>query len=251
VPAFDKLSIDTPEQVALDFSLASIGSRFLALAIDSLIQLGVSGLLLLLALVAGRIFQFALDTVSPWILAALILGWFLVYYGYFAAFEVLWNGQTPGKRVIGLRVISVTGRPISAYEAILRNVVRIADQMPGIYAIGIISVFVTERSQRLGDLAAGTVVVHERAVEAVDMEPRADPPVVTTRHGAARLAPEEIAVVELFFRRRDQLGNYDRSRVAAQIADRIRPRLGITEKSNNERFLEEVVAEYRDRNRYR
>jgi hypothetical protein len=166
-------------------------------------------------------------------------------------FEAAWNGQTPGKRVIGLRVISVTGRPISVFEAILRNVVRIADQLPGIYAIGIISVFVTERHQRLGDLAAGTVVVHERAVESQDLELKLDAPVAPTHHGASKLAAEEVAVIELFLRRREQLGTVERSRKAAQIADRIRARLGVAEKTHDEQFLEEVMTEYRERGRYR
>ena len=248
--ALDQLSIDTPEQVALDFSLASIGSRFLALATDSLIQFGVAALVLIVAVAAEWILALSLRS-NPWVLAVLVLGWFVVYYGYFAIFEVAWNGQTPGKRLVGLRVISVTGRPISAYEAILRNVVRIADQMPGIYAVGIISVFVTERSQRLGDLAAGTVVVHERAVEIADLSPRAEAPSVTTQHGAERLNAEEIAVIELFFRRRDQLGGYERSRIARQIAERVRARLDSTTNMNNEQFLEEIVAEYRARTRYR
>jgi uncharacterized RDD family membrane protein YckC len=249
--ALDKLSIDTPEQVALDFSLATIGSRFLALAIDTVIQFAVAIVLLAIALVAAWLFQVAFDALSPWILAVLILGSFLVHYGYFAIFELVWNGQTPGKRVIGLRVISTTGRPISPYEAILRNVVRIADQMPGIYAVGIIVVFVTERSQRLGDLAAATVVVHERAMAASDLDTSVDPPARLTHHGASRLAPEELAVVELFLRRRDQLGNYERSRMASQVADRVRTRLGIAQKTNNEQFLEEVMAEYRGHRRYR
>ena len=249
--ALDKLSIDTPEQVALDFALASIGSRFLALAVDTLIQaaaliaLAAAGLGLLAA------FSLAFGNLNPWILAAAFLIYFLIYQGYFAVFEAAWNGQTPGKRVVGLRVISVTGRPITVFEAILRNVVRIADQMPGIYAIGIVSVFVTERNQRLGDLAAGTVVVHERAVDAADLELKLEPRAGAPVHGAAQLVPEEVAVIELFLRRRAQLGNFERSRKAAQIAERIRARLGTTEKSDNEHFLEEVMTEYRERGRYR
>jgi uncharacterized RDD family membrane protein YckC len=251
VAALDKLSIDTPEQVALDFALASIGSRFLALAVDTLIQAAATIALVAVGFGALVAFSLAFDQLNPWILAAAFLIYFLIYQGYFAVFEAAWNGQTPGKRVVGLRVISVTGRPISVFEAILRNVVRIADQMPGVYAIGIVSVFVTERNQRLGDLAAGTVVVHERAVDAADLELKLEPRTGATVHGASQLAPEEVAVIELFLRRRAQLGNFERSRKAAQIADRIRARLGTTEKSDNEHFLEEVMTEHRERGRYR
>jgi uncharacterized RDD family membrane protein YckC len=251
VAAHDKLSIDTPEQVALDFALASIGSRFLAIAVDTLIQTAATIALVAIGLAAFAAFRVGFADAAPWVLAVLFFVYFLIYHAYFAVFEAAWNGQTPGKRVIGLRVISVTGQPITVFEAILRNVVRIADQLPGIYAIGIVSIFVTERNQRLGDLAAGTVVVHERAVVAEDVELRLEPPATPTRHGASRLIPEEAAVIELFLRRREQLGNYERSRKAAQIADRIRTRLGIDEKTNNEHFLEEVLTEYRERGRYR
>ena len=249
--ALDKLSIDTPEQVALDFALASIGSRFLALAIDTLIQAAATIALIALGLGLLSLVSVNLQAAGPWLLAGLFLSYFLIYNAYFAVFEALWNGQTPGKRVIGLRVISTTGRPISAFEAILRNVVRIADQLPGIYAIGIVSIFVTERNQRLGDLAAGTVVVHERAVEARDLDLQLEPPAVPTRHGAAKLLPEEAAVIELFLRRRDQLVDHERSRRAEQVAERIRASLGITEKGNDEPFLEEVMTEYRQGSRYR
>lgn len=249
--ALDKLSIDTPEQVALDFSLASIGSRFLAIAVDTLIQTAATIVLVLLGVGLVAAFGLTFAGANPWILAVLFFLYFVVYQAYFAIFEAMWNGQTPGKRVVGLRVISVTGRPISPFEAILRNVVRIADQLPGIYAIGIVFVFFTERNQRLGDLAAGTVVVHERAVVADEVELKFERPAAPTYHGASKLVPEEAAVIELFLRRRDQLGDYERSRKAAQIADRIRERLGIIEKTDNEHFLEEVMTEYRERGRYR
>ena len=251
MPALEKLNIDTPEQVALEFSLATVGSRFLALAIDTLIQIAIGvGLFIVVALalfLAGA----AAVAARPWGLAVVVLGGFLVYYGYFALFETVWNGQTPGKRVVGLRVIHASGRPVSAWEAILRNVVRIADQMPAIYAIGIVSVFLTERSQRLGDLAAGTVVVHERLVRAELGAPAEGPAEPRTQHGSTKLTPDEIAVIELFFRRRGQLDGYVRMRKAHQIARRVRDRLGISTAVDDEQLLEEVVAEYKARGRFR
>ena len=246
MPALEKLNIDTPEQVALEFSLATIGSRFLALAIDTLVQVACGLALFMLVGMTIWVTGSADTSARPWFLAVLVIGGFLIYYGYFAVFETIWNGQTPGKRIIGLRVIHASGRPISAWEAILRNVVRIADQMPVIYAIGIVSVFATERSQRLGDLAAGTVVVHERLVEArlEVVTPERGPP-RQTYHGARQLAPEEISVIELFFRRRGQLDGYARIRTAHQIARRVRERLGVTAQIDDEQLLEEVIGEYR------
>ena len=245
MPALEKLNIDTPEQVALEFSLATIGSRFLAVAIDTIIQIACA-IVLLMVVAAGIWATGALGlSARPWVLAVLVIGGFVIYYGYFAVFETVWNGQTPGKRVIGLRVIHASGRPISAWEAILRNVVRLVDQMPAIYAIGIVSVFVTERSQRLGDLAAGTVVFHERLAEALDdVAPQRR--AARSAHGARRLAPEEISVIELFFSRRGQLDGYARMRTAHQIARRVRERLDINAQLDDEQLLEDVVAEYRN-----
>jgi uncharacterized RDD family membrane protein YckC len=162
VSASEKLTIETPEQIALEFPLASAGSRFLALAIDSLIQLGGAVLLGLLALMAALARINVAEALGTWALAVLLILGFLLYYGYFAAFEAFWSGQTPGKRAIRLRVITTAGRPISTYDAILRNLLRIVDQLPVIYTVGLLSMFFTERNQRLGDLAADTVVVHEQ-----------------------------------------------------------------------------------------
>jgi uncharacterized RDD family membrane protein YckC len=252
VPALEKLNIDTPEQIALEFSLATVGSRFLAVAIDTLIQAAAGLALLVVVGLSSWVSGLAWAAARPWIMSVLVLGGFILYYAYFAVFEITWNGQTPGKRLVGLRVIHASGRPVSAWEAILRNVVRIADQMPAIYAIGIVSVFLTERSQRLGDLAAGTVVVHERLVQAAFETPGpakiAEP---LTHYGATQLTAEEIAVIELFFRRRGQLDGYARIRTAHQIARRVRDRLQISAKIDDEQVLEEVVAEYKARGRFR
>ena len=125
--------------------------------------------------------------------------------------------------------------------------------MPGIYAIGIISIFVTARNQRLGDLAAGTVVVHEGVASGDAPQFTADAPEATasTQHGALKLTAEEISVIELFFRRRQQLDVFARERAARRIAERIRERLAITERIDDEQLIEEVGAEYKARGRYR
>ena len=195
MPAPDKLSIDTPEQIALEFPLASVGSRFLALALDTLVQAGTF-LLVLIFMFGVAIVGVALGAnFGVWGTALAILAGFILYYGYFAAFEILWNGQTPGKRWVGLRVISESGRPIGPFEAILRNLLRIVDQLPAIYAVGTVCVFLTQRNQRLGDLAAGTVVVHDRPTDRpVFGEPERP---ATTRYGAGRLTADEIAAIEL------------------------------------------------------
>jgi uncharacterized RDD family membrane protein YckC len=249
--ASEKLTIDTPEHIALEFTLASAGSRFLALAIDTLIQVGVflGASLLTLGIVTAA--AIASRDVAPWALAVLVFSGFILYYAYFAIFETIWSGQTPGKRIVGLRVMAISGRPLGVFEAILRNLLRIVDQMPFIYAVGILSVFLTERNQRLGDLAAGTVVVHDRPVDR-DAAGRA-PSSGAVRLGAARLTPEEVQTIETFLRRRDALPYEMRDRSAGQLAKHVRERLGIdpTLHASDETVLEDAVAEYRSGGRFR
>jgi uncharacterized RDD family membrane protein YckC len=244
VSASEKLTIDTPEQIALEFPLASAGSRFLALAIDTLVQFSGFLLLAVLAFTASQLGATAesLTGAGTWAMAVLVLLAFLLYYGYYAAFEMLWNGQTPGKRAIRLRVITTSGRPISAYDALLRNLLRIVDQLPGIYTVGLLSIFFTERNQRLGDLAADTVVVHEQPIARHEMP--AD--VTRVRRGAARLTVQEIAVIETFLARRDSLPDHLREQTARTIATRIRARLEIASDPpvRDETLLEEVAAEF-------
>jgi len=245
VPSPEKLIIDTPEQIALEFPLASVGSRFLAIALDTLVQAGLFLAFLMLVFVVSIAGAVAGVNAGVWGAALAILAGFTLYYGYFAAFEALWNGQTPGKRWVGLRVISETGRPIGAFDAILRNLLRIVDQLPVMYAVGLVSLFFTARNQRLGDLAAGTVVVYDQTIARPEMLPSG----VVTRHGAAALTGEEIAIVELFLQRRYALDSYLRLTTARQILERLRPRLQLPPDAtaDEERLLEEIAAEYRRR----
>jgi uncharacterized RDD family membrane protein YckC len=243
----EKLTIDTPEQIALEFTLASVGSRFLALGIDTVVQVAAFGAFAAAAFGLMVMLPSPASAARPWIFGGLVLCGFTIYYGYFALFEALWQGQTPGKRVIGLRTIHATGRPITVFEAILRNILRVADQLPFVYAVGILTMLLTERSQRLGDLAAGSVVVHEQRTERPDFE--AHQGGSAARYGAGRLTVEEIALVETFLRRRRDLEGVRELR-GRQIAERIRERLGAAGDEDDERFLEGIVAEYRSTSRY-
>ncbi|HET7216595.1 MAG TPA: RDD family protein [Vicinamibacterales bacterium] len=243
----EKLTIETPEQIALEFVIAGAGSRFLAIAIDTLIQLALLLGLALVAVVTGALVVTAGGTViGKWIAAALIAGGFLLYYGYYAGFEAVWGGQTPGKRVVGLRVITLSGQPITTYDAILRNLLRIVDQLPGIYAVGVLSIFFTEKHQRIGDLVAGTVVVQEVPASARDFHAA---PATSVRLGAARLTAEEVEVIETFLGRRDDIPDYVRRRTASQLAARIRERLQLplAGHTDDERLIETVAGEYRGR----
>src|SRR5512146_2669804 len=116
---FDKHTIETPEQMSLHLTVAGIGSRFLALAVDTLIQVGAGIVVLVVLGLLGVAGVFAGMRQSPlWVLAALVFAAFLLMFGYFAAFEIAWNGQTPGKRIVGIRVVKDSGRPLTPAETI-------------------------------------------------------------------------------------------------------------------------------------
>lgn len=242
----EKLTIDTPEQIALEFPLAGAGSRFLAITIDTLLQLAGFLVLGLIGLAALWLRSTGFASLATWTAAVLIFGAFLLYYGYYAAFESMWVGQTPGKRVLGIRVISTSGQPITPFTAILRNLLRIVDQMPGIYAVGVLSIFFTARNQRLGDLVAGTVVVHEQHLQRAAMPAEMSE---ASNLGARRLSVEEIEVIETFLARRNDLPDFARHRTARELAARIRQRLEISSAAhrNDEELIEMAAAEFRRR----
>jgi uncharacterized RDD family membrane protein YckC len=248
----DKVIIDTPEQVQLEFPLAGVGSRFMALFVDTLIQF-VAVILLLIALaILGAGFSLTPE-LGKWMLALYIFLGFLVYWGYFAIFETVWKGQTPGKRQAGIRVIRDSGREITIKEAIGRNLLRSIDMLPGVYAVGVTSIFVSPQNKRLGDYVAGTVVVHDRAPEESQTfwNTRADAD--ASFAGIENISPEEIQMIETFLLRRLDLPPNVREQSAKRIADHLCAKLqaGDEQKRDLENFLELVVRQFRKSARYR
>jgi len=251
VNSSDKLTIETPEQVELEFKLAGIGSRFLAVLIDSILQ-GI--LFFVLALTAGFASPL-LSKISPqywkWEAAFFILFLFCLYWGYFAFFEALWKGQTPGKRLAKIRVIKDTGRAITAYEAIGRNLVRCIDYLPGVYAVGVITMFLNSRQRRIGDFVAGTVVVHERAADEAmpTFSARAQ---LDQALSTSQLTVPDLQLIEAFLGRRYELDAEVRRAKARQIAEHVARRLKLDGPlPAAEDFLEAVVRKYRDTARFR
>jgi uncharacterized RDD family membrane protein YckC len=261
------LVIETPERVPLHFALASIGNRFIACAIDHAIQALALGLVALTAMILSSftIFERGFASAPKWVYAVMILILFLIFSGYFAFFEFIWSGQTPGKRWLKLRVIREDGRPITFWEASVRNLLRSFDMMPApFYSIGLISVFANSRDQRVGDMVAGTVVVREREAEAPEFaqvfaSPVSDPALrrsfkpVDFVADVNILTESEIQVVETFLRRRWDLGDVPRQwmawRVALPILYKIRPTYEV-EKFTYEGFLEELLHRYLQQHRF-
>jgi uncharacterized RDD family membrane protein YckC len=245
----DKLTIETPEQTPLEFPLAGIGSRFLAIALDTLLQLAAFWILLMIA-IAALWASFTGIMGKQWVVATLVLMAFLVQFGYYAFFEAVWNGQTPGKRWTHLRVIKDSGRSISAYDAILRNLLRIVDALPTFYATGVITMLISRENKRVGDYAAGTVVIHEKPLlEASSIWKIAEAPApFLAINPASQLTVDELQLVETFLERRLNLDVEVRRSIARQIAERLGQRLGVSGEArrDSEKFLEAVAEQRRN-----
>jgi uncharacterized RDD family membrane protein YckC len=156
-----EVTIMTPEHVEVSFELAGIGSRFIAVLIDTLLQ-ALAALILWVAVIfalGGITWMNGLSSAATWTIAVVTIVVFAILSGYFLFFEATRNGQTPGKKYAGIRVIRDTGHPIDFRAAMLRNVMRTVDSLPGMYGIGIVSVFLSSEYRRLGDYVAGTLVV--------------------------------------------------------------------------------------------
>lgn len=151
---FDGLFIATPERVSFSYQLAGLGSRIVAQLLDVLILTVV-----MIVVALGT----AVVSTGPSGGLIFVIASFLLLNGYFIFFEGLWSGQTPGKRITRLRAVGDAGQPITFEQALMRNLVRNLDFLPAFYGVGLIALFANGRGKRLGDMAAGTVVVRERA----------------------------------------------------------------------------------------
>jgi len=251
VQSSDQLRIDTPEQIALELPLAGIGSRFIALALDTLLQT-VGYVLIFLVLVftfpSGGLGEYLRWIPARFLPAIFILLSFCIYWGYFAVFEVIWKGQTPGKRAAKIRVIKESGRPINAYEAIGRNLLRAIDWLPAMYAVGIVCMMLNNKNRRLGDFVAGTVVVHDKPAEEIPSVWSAPANVSASNPITGTVTAEELVLIETYLQRRYDLDLIVRDRTAYEIATRITARTGIQRapEQSLDDFLESIAKRVRD-----
>lgn len=253
-------SIDTPENIEFNYTVAGIGSRFLAAIVDTLL-LGI--IQVALAFVMGFLLAGVSDTEQGSVESILLAIWallsFVFLWGYYIFFELSWNGQSLGKRLVRLRVVREGGRPITFVSSAIRNLVRLIDFLPGFYGLGVLVMFIDKRARRLGDLAGGTLVVKEQ--QAVSLEslmarsPAVSPlqalehnplPLPALSPNMQILTGKDYELVQEFLRRRSELGRESRMRLGKQLAEGLHSRLGIPfTNSNPELFLEQVVREYR------
>jgi uncharacterized RDD family membrane protein YckC len=233
----DRVTIATPEGVELELVLAGLGSRFMAALLDVVIQLGA---IFALALVFAPVGD------SGFVVAAYFIAVFLVLFAYDIVLETWNRGRSVGKLAAGLRVVRTGGEPEGFLTAAVRNFLRLIDFLPAFYVVGIITILVTGRNQRLGDLAAGTIVVRER--RATVMPPamfsppgRADAPFL--EWDVSGVSADDLATLRQFLDRRISLQPAARAHLATDLAARVRPKVvGAPDGWHPESFLEAVVA---------
>jgi uncharacterized RDD family membrane protein YckC len=231
----DRITIWAPEGIGLEYTLAGLGSRFLAAGVD-LLLCGV-----VLAALIGL--EAALGGSRTLQLVTLIVGSFLALFVYWIAFEVWASGRTPGKRLGGLRVLMTSGQPVTFAPSAVRNVLRIVDIYATAMVVGVVSIVLSKRDQRLGDLAAGTIVVRERRDRSLMAGPSGQ---LSGQAGVdvTAVTASELAAIRDFLARRDRLTAESRARVSRALADSVGPKVGgLSPRSvSSEQLLETIVA---------
>ncbi|HEU5314848.1 MAG TPA: RDD family protein [Chloroflexota bacterium] len=259
----DDYSVLTPERVSLAFDIAGIGSRAAAALIDTAIQAVLFFAVAVVNFLASLADAFdRLGSAGPWLVVASIIlvalvGFFLLW-GYYIVFEIVWSGQTPGKRALGIRVIRENGYPIRPGDAVVRNLVRIVDAPPFGAVLGSVVMLLNDRAKRLGDFAAGTIVVRETKRQRLDQLPGLParpaaleaPPAGSTsaaaQGGATALAlgADDATLLRDFLVRRREMYADARAQLARRLALHLSRRYGLAApaRGREEPFLESLAS---------
>lgn len=257
----DRLTIQTPEQVRFDYVLAGLGSRTAAFLLDTIIRW-----FLVLAILTGvgltykfipalDLSAWVKDITKTWLIALAVLVYSFIDLGYFLFFEALWSGQTPGKRRQGLRVVRIDGQPIGWLESSVRNILRAVDLVAGFYPVGIAVVFLSGKNQRIGDYAAGTVVIVEHRREVPKDRVGVHTPQVLTHPEiewyVSRLKPAQYQVLRSFLERRNQMEQAHRHELARVLTHQVVKPMSKSARMSisYESLIEEIVALYERRRR--
>ncbi|MDI1446587.1 RDD family protein [Polyangium sp. 6x1] len=224
--------IETPEHVRFHYPIAGPARRVVAWVLDWLVRAAILLVFAIFALMGG----FAVgDAVAELSAGLLLVIHFLLEWLYYTLWEIAWNGRTPGKRALDLRVVSVHGHPLRVGDSFLRNLLRAADFLPLGYAIGLVVMARDSRFRRLGDMVAGTMVVVEerRAVAStLRIDPPPTPKELSSLPQRLPLSGDELEAIELFLRRKEGLGPAREEELAAMVAPIFASRLGIRNKDS-------------------
>ncbi len=244
-------SISTPENVDLHLELAGIGNRVLAALIDTTITYAI--ILLLALLFWGAVTVVGLtdlaekdrSLINNLISMAAIFLVFVVNFGYFILFEGLWQGQTPGKKIVSIRVIETNGQPVGWSAVVLRNLIRTLDT--GLAFVGLLPMIIDRNEKRFGDYAAGTIVVRERKADMLSEDFVLSETYNTEAIDVGRITPQEYALLVGFLKRRTNLAKSQRPLIAGNLATYMHKKLDDTSTEPAETFLERVYCAYKAR----
>lgn len=218
--------VETPELVEVRFDLAGVGTRFCAYTLDVLLIGAILSIVVSMLICSGNL-AWSSGEDNSWAIAIGVVLSYLVQFGYSLACELGMNGQTPGKRTMMIRVIRDDGTPATALDIVTRNLMRIIDSIPLVYVVGGVSALVHPQHKRIGDIAAGTIVIKESEA---DYRARTDSKLGSSHDDAivsnAALTRDEQRVVRGFLQRRDELTERARSRLATDLMNRLYPKYG-------------------------
>ena len=248
---FNQIKVQTPESVELEFTLAGIGNRALALLVDYVVW----GCILFVFLVVWGVLASQLPNyiqsknLELWLTAISIVLGFAIYVGYFVVFETLWHGQTPGKRYAKIRVIREDGQPAGVSQALLRSLLRPIDDF---LSIGMLFIILGKREKRLGDWVAGTIVVqNERPVVSATFQTSQQSTLLATELLAtaniSQLLPDDFAVIREYLQRRSLMETKARSDLSLQLARQTRQIIGLQDlpfQMTPDLFLEAIYLAY-------
>lgn len=255
---FNQINLQTPESVELEFTLAGIGNRSLALIIDYIII----GLAVLFIWIIGTflsfqifdIFGFTSNKLAQWVWAIRSIITFAIYTGYFVVIETLWRGQTPGKKWAKIRVIRDNGKPERLPQAILRALLRPVDD---ILFIGVFFIIFSQKEKRIGDLVAGTIVVQDDTSNSAnfDISPEAKDLALQLGIEAeiANLLPEDFATIRDFLQRRKNIMLEYQHQLSRRLAEQVKEIIlleDVPEGYSNSQFLEATCLAYQNNNPY-
>lgn len=249
---FNRVTLQTPESVELEFTLAGIGNRVFALMIDyfalflTLILFWITWIVLGIQMINyfGNV-----NNLGLWLLAIAILINFIIYVGYFVFFEVIWQGQTPGKRYAKIRVIRDDGRRVSIQQASLRALLRPVDDT---FFIGAFLIILGKKEKRLGDILAGTLVVQEEYMVATTnfpISPEAEELAIALPQMAnlSLLLPDDFAMIREYLQRRSGMTAKAKSELGLQMEQLFRDKIeleNLPDGLTSQVFLEAVYLAY-------
>jgi uncharacterized RDD family membrane protein YckC len=252
---FNRVTLRTPESVELEFTLAGIGNRALALTIDYVIwAIALIVVLICWALISTQVAIFQERGWQQWATAIAFLLGFIVYVGYFVYFETLWQGQTPGKRRTKIRVICDDGKPAGLQQAALRALLRPVDDL---FSIGAWCIILGPREKRLGDWLAGTLVIQEEQLVAaanfpIESRAQAIADRLLTNTNMAALLPDDFAVIREYLQRRNALATNAKLKLSQQLADQVRQLIQLENPISgvpDDLFLEAIYLAYQQQDR--